>query len=86
MVVIRITSFLSEDSGFAVPDLHESCEKNRFLFVIRLKPNANLQHLSDELHSVSSSRDMSAPSVILKKAAIKQNHEKKHEKSLFNPF
>ncbi|QDI90511.1 IS1380 family transposase [Salicibibacter halophilus] len=42
--------FLRGDSGFAVPELYELCEEESVYYVIRLKSNANLQRLADELH------------------------------------
>lgn len=44
------TLFLRGDSGFAVPGLYELCEKESVYYVIRLKSNAILQRLADELH------------------------------------
>jgi len=44
------TPFLRGDSGFAVPALYELCEKESVYYVIRLKSNANLKRLADELH------------------------------------
>jgi Transposase DDE domain group 1 len=42
--------FLRGDSGFAVPSLYDLCEEESVYYVIRLKSNANLQRLADELH------------------------------------
>src|SRR5699024_9799588 len=44
------TPFLRGDSGFAVPALYELCEEESVSYVIRLKANANLKKLADELH------------------------------------
>ena len=54
-----ITPFLRADSGFAVPELYDLCEKESVSYVIRLKSNAKLQRLADELHPASASKDMS---------------------------
>ncbi|MFD1068293.1 IS1380 family transposase [Oceanobacillus locisalsi] len=51
--------FLRADSGFAVPELYDLCEKESVFYVIRLKSNSKLQRLADELHPASSARDMS---------------------------
>lgn len=50
--------FLRGDSGFAVPSLYELCEAESVYYVIRLKSNANLHRLADELHSASPSSDI----------------------------
>lgn len=50
--------FLRGDSGFAVPDLYELCEKESVYYVIRLKSNANLQRIADELHPPSLDSDV----------------------------
>jgi hypothetical protein len=42
--------FLRGDSGFAVPALYDLCEKESVYYVIRLKSNAVLQRMADELH------------------------------------
>jgi len=41
---------LRGDSGFAVPALYELCEDESVYYVIRLKSNAILQRMADELH------------------------------------
>lgn len=46
------------DSGFAVPDLYELCEQESVYYVIRLKSNAKLQVLAEELHPTSEIRDV----------------------------
>ncbi len=43
------TPFIRGDSGFAVPALYDLCEKESVYYVIRLKSNANLQRMADEL-------------------------------------
>ncbi len=48
------TPFLRGDSGFAVPALYELCEKESVYYVIRLKSNANLQKIANELHPSTS--------------------------------
>jgi hypothetical protein len=52
------TPLLRGDSGFAVPALYDLCESESVYYVIRLKSNANLQRLADELHPSSASSDM----------------------------
>ena len=47
------TPFLRGDSGFAVPALYELCEDESVYYVIRLKSNAVLQRMADELHPVT---------------------------------
>ncbi|NCU19107.1 IS1380 family transposase, partial [Pallidibacillus pasinlerensis] len=42
--------FLRGDSGFAVPALYDLCEDESVYYVIRLKSNAILQRMADELH------------------------------------
>lgn len=44
------TPFLRGDSGFAVPALYDLCEAESVYYVIRLKSNAILQRMADELH------------------------------------
>src|SRR5699024_3490931 len=44
------TPFLRGDSGFAVPALYELWEEESVSYVIRLKANANIKQLADELH------------------------------------
>lgn len=43
------TSFIRGDSGFAVPALYELCEKESVYYVIRLKSNAILQRIAEDL-------------------------------------
>lgn len=45
----EITPFIRADSGFAVPKLYDLCEKESVYYVIRLKSNAVLQRLAEEL-------------------------------------
>lgn len=52
------TPFLRGDSGFAVPALYDLCEKESVYYVIRLKSNANLQRIADELHPTSVDSDV----------------------------
>ncbi|WP_262393671.1 IS1380 family transposase [Sporolactobacillus inulinus] len=44
------TPFLRGDSGFATPELYELCEKESVYYAIRLKSNAILQRMAEELH------------------------------------
>lgn len=50
--------FLRGDSGFAVPALYDLCEDESVYYVIRLKSNANLQRLANELHPSSIPSDV----------------------------
>lgn len=52
------TTLLRGDSGFAVPDLYKLCEKESVYYVIRLKSNARLQALAEELHPASEIQDV----------------------------
>lgn len=47
------------DSGFAVPALYELCEKESVYYIIRLKSNAKLKALAEELHPTHEVRDVS---------------------------
>lgn len=47
------------DSGFAVPDLYKLCEKETVYYIIRLKANAKLKALAEELHPAHEIRDVS---------------------------
>ena len=47
------------DSGFAVPALYELCEKESVYYIIRLKANARLKALAEELHPTHEIRDVS---------------------------
>ena len=51
------TPFLRGDSCFAVPALYELCEEESVSYVIRLKANANLKKLVDELYPTVPSAD-----------------------------
>jgi len=42
--------FLRGDSGFAIPELYELCEKESVYYTIRLKSNAILQRFAEELN------------------------------------
>ncbi|MFT9117009.1 MAG: IS1380 family transposase [Sporolactobacillus sp.] len=44
------TPFLRGDSGFATPDLYELCEDESVFYTIRLKTNAVLLRMAEELH------------------------------------
>ncbi|TWI58205.1 DDE family transposase [Halalkalibacter nanhaiisediminis] len=46
------------DSGFAVPELYELCEKEAVYYIIRLKANAKLKALAEELHPTREIRDV----------------------------
>ena len=47
------------DSGFAVPGLYELCEKESVYYIIRLKSNAKLKALAEELHPTHEIQDVS---------------------------
>ena len=53
------TPFLLGDSGFAVPALYDLCEDESVYYVIRLKSNAVLQRMADELHPATEISDVS---------------------------
>ncbi len=46
------------DSGFAMPGLYELCEKESVYYIIRLKSNAKLKALAEELHPAFEIRDV----------------------------
>lgn len=50
--------FLRGDSGFAVPALYALCENESVYYVIRLKSNAVLQRMADELHPATEVADI----------------------------
>lgn len=52
------TSLVRGDSGFAVPALYELCEKESIFYIIRLKSNAKLKALADELHPTHEIQDV----------------------------
>ena len=47
------------DSGFAVPGLYELCEQESVYYIIRLKSNAKLKALAEELHPAREIDDVS---------------------------
>ena len=47
------------DSGFAVPGLYELCEQESVYYIIRLKSNAKLKALAEELHPTHEIQDVS---------------------------
>ncbi|MEB7772168.1 IS1380 family transposase [Kurthia gibsonii] len=53
------TIMVRGDSGFAVPELYELCEKESIYYIIRLKSNARLQALAEELHPTNEIQDVS---------------------------
>lgn len=55
----EIILFIRGDSGFAVPGLYDLCEKESVSYIIRLKSNAILQALAEELHPSSAITDIS---------------------------
>lgn len=55
----EISYLVRGDSGFAVPELYELCEKESFAYIIRLKSNAKLQALAEELHPTGEISDIS---------------------------
>lgn len=52
------TPFVRGDSGFAVPALYDLCEKESVYYVIRLKSNAILQRMADDLLPSSLTSDV----------------------------
>lgn len=52
------TTLVRGDSGFAVPDLYKLCEDESVYYIIRLKSNARLKALAEELHPTSEIRDV----------------------------
>lgn len=52
------TSLIRGDSGFAVPGLYELCEKESIFYIIRLKSNAKLKAIAEELHPIDEIRDV----------------------------
>lgn len=67
------TPFLRGDSGFAVPALYDLCEKESVYYVIRLKSNANLQRIADELHPSSVISDVSKAEIYYDKTIYQAN-------------
>ncbi len=55
----EITLFIRGDSGFAVPALYDLCEKESVSYIIRLKSNAILQALAEELQPSAIITDIS---------------------------
>ena len=53
------TIMVRGDSGFATPELYELCEQQAVYYIIRLKSNARLQALAEELHPTSNIYDVS---------------------------
>lgn len=52
------TSLVRGDSGFAVPALYDLCEQESIFYIIRLKSNAKLKSLANELHPVDEIKDV----------------------------
>lgn len=50
---------LRGDSGFAMPGLYDLCEKESVSYIIRLKANAILNTLAEEIHPSSAVQDVS---------------------------
>ncbi|CEA00391.1 Transposase DDE domain protein [Metalysinibacillus saudimassiliensis] len=55
----KTSALVRGDSGFAVPALYELCEKESVYYIIRLKSNAKLKALAEELHPTHEVRDVS---------------------------
>lgn len=55
----EISTLVRGDSGFAVPGLYELCEKESVYYIIRLKANAKLNALGEELHPSHEIHDVS---------------------------
>lgn len=52
------TSLVRGDSGFAVPALYELCEEETVFYIIRLKSNAKLKSLAEELYPIDEIQDV----------------------------
>lgn len=52
------TSLVRGDSGFAVPALYELCEKETVFYIIRLKSNAKLKSIVEELYPINEIHDV----------------------------
>jgi len=50
-----MTPFLRGDSGFAVPALYDLCETESVAYIIRLKSNAILQRMADNMRPATAS-------------------------------
>lgn len=66
--------FLRGDSGFAVPDLYDLCEEESVYYVIRLKSNANLQRLANDLHPASSPSNVTKTECYYEETEYQENH------------
>lgn len=55
----QMSYLIRGDIGFAVPDLYELCEKESVSYIIRLKTNAKLKALAEELHPAHEIRNVS---------------------------
>src|SRR5699024_1782504 len=53
-----MTCFRRRHLSFVVPALYELCERESVSYVIRLKANANLKKLADELHPTGTPADI----------------------------
>ncbi|WP_035210318.1 IS1380 family transposase, partial [Mesobacillus boroniphilus] len=67
------TPFVRGDSGFAVPALYDLCEKESVYYVIRLKSNANLQRLADELLPSALASDITKPECYYEETTYQAN-------------
>lgn len=52
------TPLVRGDSGFAVPALYELCEKESVFYIIRLKSNAKLKEIANELYPIEEIHDV----------------------------
>lgn len=55
----EISYLIRGDSGFAVPGLYDLCEEESIYYIIRLKANAQLKVLAEELHPSNEIHDVS---------------------------
>ncbi|QOY34228.1 IS1380 family transposase [Anaerobacillus isosaccharinicus] len=74
------TPFLRGDSGFAVPALYDLCERESVYYVIRLKSNAILQRIADELHPPSIISDVSKTEIYYEETIYQANSWSKPRK------
>lgn len=67
------TTLVRGNSGFAVPDLYELCEQESVYYIIRLKSNAKLRALAEELHPVSEIRDVTQTERYVEESIYQEN-------------
>lgn len=67
------TMMVRGDSGFAVPGLYELCESESIYYIIRLKSNARLQALAEELHPTSEIQDVTKAEYYVEESIYQAN-------------